>query len=300
MRIILIALLLVLAAPPAGLRGGTTEAPPPYRDEILKYRAHREAELTADDGWLTVIGLFWLRTGANVTGSAAGSDVRLPAKAPARIGVFELRDGQVTFTAEPSAHVTSGGTPLGPQPVAAPRGDESALAVGDLRLFVIHREDRFGIRMRDLRSARRERFTGLRYFPIRSEYRVPAAFVPYNPPHTVAVPNVLGQNPEMESPGYVTFTLHGKTLRLEPVYEDDEKKDLFFIFKDTTSRDSTYPAGRFLHADLPKDGFVTIDFNKAYNPPCAFTDFATCPLPRKENQLPVRIEAGELAYHLKR
>jgi uncharacterized protein (DUF1684 family) len=108
---------------------------------------------------------------------------------------------------------------------------------------------------------------------------------------------VLGQNPEMESPGYVTFTLNSQSLRLEPVFEDDEKKDLFFIFKDTTSRDATYPAGRFLHADLPKGGFVTIDFNKAYNPPCAFTDFATCPLPRKENQLPVRIEAGELAYH---
>jgi uncharacterized protein (DUF1684 family) len=91
--------------------------------------------------------------------------------------------------------------------------------------------------------------------------------------------------------------LNGKSLRLEPVFEDDEKKDLFFIFKDTTSRDATYPAGRFLHTDLPKDGVVMIDFNKAYNPPCAFTDFATCPLPRKENQLPVRIEAGELAYH---
>jgi uncharacterized protein (DUF1684 family) len=298
MRIILIALLLVLAAaPPAGLWAGTTEAPPSYRDEILKYRAEREAELRADDGWLTVTGLFWLKPGENVAGSAAGSDVRLPAKAPARIGIFELRDGKVTFTADPSAHVTSAGKALGSQPMAAPRGDESALAVGDLRMFVIHREDRFGIRMRDLRSAMRKRFTGLRYFPIRSEYRVAATFVPYNPPRTVAVPNVLGQNPEMESPGYVTFTLHGKPLRLEPVYEDEEKKDLFFIFKDTTSRDATYPAGRFLHAALPTNGVVTLDFNKAYNPPCAFTDFATCPLPRKENQMAVRIEAGERAYH---
>jgi uncharacterized protein (DUF1684 family) len=151
--------------------------------------------------------------------------------------------------------------------------------------------------VRDLNSAARRQFQGLRYFPIRPEYRVRATFTPYNPPRVVAVPNVLGQNPEMESPGYVTFTLNGKSLRLEPVFEDDEKKDLFFIFKDTTSRDATYPAGRFLHTDLPKDGVVMIDFNKAYNPPCAFTDFATCPLPRKENQLPVRIEAGELAYH---
>jgi uncharacterized protein (DUF1684 family) len=287
MRSILIALIAYFVAAPADT----------YRAEILKYRAAREAELKADDGWLTVTGLFLLKPGTNVAGSAAGSDVHLPSKAPARMGVFELKDDKVTFTADPSAHITSAGRQVGPQAVAGPRGDESALAVGDLRMFVIHREDRFGIRLRDLKSPMREQFKGLRYFPIRPAYRVRAQFTPYTPSHTVAVPNVLGQNPEMESPGYVTFVLNGTSFRLEPVYEDDEKKDLFFIFKDTTSRDTTYPAGRFLHADLPKDGFVTVDFNKAYNPPCAFTDFATCPLPRKENQLPVRIEAGELAYH---
>jgi len=287
MRIILIALAATFVSAP----------PDSYRDEILKYRAQREAELKADDGWLTVTGLFWLKPGANVAGSAAGSDVRLPAKAPARLGVFELKDGAVTFAADAAAHVTSAGQHLGTQRTNAPRDDKNALAAGSFRLFVIHREVRFGIRVRDLNSAARRQFQGLRYFPIRPEYRVRATFTPYNPPRVVAVPNVLGQNPEMESPGYVTFTLNGKSLRLEPVFEDDEKKDLFFIFKDTTSRDATYPAGRFLHTDLPKDGVVMIDFNKAYNPPCAFTDFATCPLPRKENQLPVRIEAGELAYH---
>lgn len=297
MRIILIALAALSAArPPAPPQPGNAGTRS-YYGEIRTHRAQREAELKADDSWLTVTGLLWLEPGSNVAGSADGSDVRLPAKAPARIGVFELKDGTVTFTADASAHVTSRGRPLGTRPVAAPRGDEDAFAVGDLRMFVIHREDRFAVRLRDLKSGPRQRFTGLRYFPIRPEYRVRAKFTPYNPPRTVAVPNVVGQNPEMESPGYVTFTLRGTSLRLEPVYEDEEKKDLFFIFKDTTSQDSTYHAGRFLHADLPKEGVVTIDFNKAYNPPCAFTDFATCPLPRKENQLPVRIEAGELAYH---
>jgi uncharacterized protein (DUF1684 family) len=269
-----------------------------YRDEILQYRHAREAELSADDGWLTVAGLFWLWPGSNVAGSAAGSEIRLPAKAPARVGVFELKDRKVTFSADPAAHVAAGGKPVGSAAIAAPRDDSGALAVGDLRMFVIQRADRIGIRLRDLRSTARQRFTGLRYFPIRPEYRVRAKFTPYTPPHTVAVPNVLGQNPEMESPGFVTFTLNGKPLRLEPVYEDEDRKDLFFIFKDTTSVDSTYPAGRFLHAEQPKAGYVIIDFNTAYNPPCAFTDFATCPLPRKENQLPIRIEAGELAFHL--
>ena len=288
MRTILIALLATFFLAPSGAS---------YREEILRYRAQREAELKADDGWLTVAALAWLEPGANPAGSAAGSIVRLPAKAPARVGIFELKDDTVTFTADPSAHVTSAGKPLGTTAIAAPREDKDALAVGDLRMFVIHREDRFGIRVRDLKSPMRQEFKGLKYFPIRPQYRVRARFTPYSPPHAVAVPNVLGQTPAMESPGYVTFSLHGQSLRLEPVYEDNEKKDLFFIFKDATSRDATYHAGRFLHADLPQDGFVTLDFNKAYNPPCAFTDFATCPLPRKENQLPAAIEAGELAYH---
>jgi uncharacterized protein len=268
-----------------------------YRDEILKYRASREAELKSDEGWLTVAGLFWLQPGANVVGSAAGSDIRLPNKAPARVGVFELKDGAVLFTADPRARVTSTGKPLAAGAVTAPRGDESALAIGDLRMFVIRRDDRFGIRLRDLNSATRREYKGLRYYPLRRAYRIRATFIPYEKPRRIAIPNVLGHAPEMESPGYVTFTLNGKTFRLEPVYETDERKDFFFIFKDTTSRGETYPAGRFLHADLPTNGAVILDFNKAYNPPCAFTAFATCPLPPKQNQLPVRIEAGELAYH---
>jgi uncharacterized protein (DUF1684 family) len=281
-------------------QAGTPSArpsPPSYRAEIARFQKDRAAELKADDGWLTVAGLFWLKPGVNVAGSAPGSDLLLPAKAPGRVGVFELQDGRVTFRADPAAHVTSGGTRLGPGAIEAPEDDAAALAAGDLRMFVIKREDRFGVRLRDLKSPTRTGFKGLSFYPVRAAYRVRAAFVPYEHPHQVAVPNVLGQNPVMTSPGYVTFTLSGRKWRLEPVYETDERTDLFFIFKDLTSRDATYPAGRFLHAPLPRDGVVVIDFNKAYNPPCAFTAFATCPLPRKENQLAVRIEAGELAYH---
>jgi uncharacterized protein (DUF1684 family) len=268
-----------------------------YRSEIHKYRADREASLRADDSWLTVAGLFWLKPGPNVAGSAPGSDIVLPRKAPARLGVFELRDGRVTFVADTAAHVTMAGKRVGATAVVAPESDDDALVAGDLSMFVIRREDRYGIRLRDVNSAMRRAFKGLQFYPVREAYRVTARFVPYDKPRTIAVPNVLGQAPEMESPGYVTFTLNGRELRLEPVYETSEKTDLFFIFKDLTSRDATYPAGRFLHAPLPKDGTVTIDFNKAYNPPCAFTDFATCPLPPKQNHLPIRIEAGELAYH---
>ena len=272
--------------------------PGSYESGVRQFQRQRAAELTADDGWLTVAGLFWLEAGANVAGSAPGSAIRLPAKAPAKLGVFDLKNGRVTFRAEPSAPVTSRGKPVGTAAIDAPTDDAGALAAGDLRLFAIKREDRFGIRMRDLKSPERLGFRGLRFYPVRPAYRIRATFVPYAQPRKVAVPNVLGQAPEMTSPGYVTFVLNGTQRKLEPVYETDERKDLFFIFKDLTSRDATYPAGRFLHTPLPQDGIVILDFNHAYNPPCAFTDFATCPLPTRENQLPIRIEAGELAYRL--
>lgn len=271
--------------------------PAGYRDALAQHRAARVAELKADDGWLTVAGLFWLSPGLNTAGSAPSSAVVLPAKAPPRIGRFELKDGRVTFTAEPGSGVTSGGRPVTSIDLSERGSAPVVLAVGDLRMFLIRREDRVAIRMRDLDSAPRRQFKGLQYFPVDPSLVVTASFVPYAEPRTIPIPNVLGQTPGMESPGYVTFVVNGRTLRLEPVYETSERKDLFFIFRDQTSRDATYPAGRFLHAPLPENGRVVLDFNKAYNPPCAFTDFATCPLPPKQNQLPVRIEAGELAYH---
>lgn len=273
------------------------QAAPSYRGEMEKFRATREAELKADDGWLTVAGLFWLKPGANTAGSARGNDIVLPAKSPARLGTFTLENGVVRFTADPSAQVTSGGQRVTTLGFDVRAGDRGAIVSGDLVLFPIQRGDRIGIRMRDGQSAMRRGFTGIRSYPVDPASRVTAKFVAYPQPRTVRVPNVLGQTPEMISPGYVTFTLHGRSLRLEPVFESDERNELFFIFNDLTSRDMTYPAGRFLYAGLPKDGVVILDFNKAINPPCAFTDFATCPLPIKENRLPVRVEAGELAYH---
>jgi uncharacterized protein len=268
-----------------------------YRADLEKHRADRVAELKADDGWLAVAGLFWLKPGANVAGSAPSSDLVLPSKAPARLGIFRLEEGRVSFTADRGSGVTSNGRPVTSIELRGSGAEPVMLAVGDLRLFVIRRGERFAIRMRDLNSPARAAFKGLDYFPIQPSLVIKAKYVPYEQPRKIPIPNVLGETPEMESPGYVTFTLDGRELRLEPVYESSEKKDLFFIFKDLTSLDATYPAGRFLHADLPIDGQVILDFNRAYNPPCAFTEFATCPLPPKQNQLPVRIEAGELAYH---
>lgn len=287
MRALVLALALSTAA---------ADVTPAYRAEIEKYRKDRIAELTAPNGWLAVQGLFWLHDGANPAGSDPASEIKLPPRTPKKAGVFTLKDKTVTFTPEPGTAVTSAGKPVETFTFDPQKGEDSAVTINGVTLFVIRRSDKIGVRMLDPESDARKHFDGLKYFPLDATYRVKAKFIPYEKRKTVQVPNVLGQLVPMESPGRVEFTLDGKPYSLEPVYETAKHEDLFFIFKDLTSRTETYAAGRFLHTPLPKDGVVDLDFNRAYNPPCAFTDFATCPLPVKENQLQVRIPAGELRW----
>lgn len=267
-----------------------------YDDNLRRWRADREAALTADDGWLTVAGLFWLRPGLNRAGADPSNDIVLPAgAAPARLGAFQLSDGVATFTAEPGTSVTSGGRPI--ETLALTAGSEApAVEVGRLTMFLIKRGDRYAVRMRDRDSPMRRAFTTLAWYPVDRASRVTGRFTAYAEPKTIPVPNVLGDTPEMVSPGFVEFTLGGESLRLEPVFETSDARELFYIFGDRTNGDTTYHAGRFFYSELPENGHVVLDFNKAYNPPCVFTAFATCPLPPPQNTLPVRIEAGELMY----
>jgi uncharacterized protein (DUF1684 family) len=266
-----------------------------YRAEIEKWRHQREEALMAEDGWLTVAGLFWLKEGENTVGSKRRNNFLLPkASAPERVGVFEFHHGVTTFQAAAGVPVTVNDRPttratLKPDSSGSP----DLLRVRGLTMFVIQRGDRFGIRLKDKDSERRRDFTGTRWFPVKEEYRVAAKYVPYDPPKKISIPDILGGVEEETSPGYVEFTLRGQHYRLDPVSEGDE---LFFIFKDQTAGKETYPSERFLYTSLPKNGEVTLDFNRAVNPPCAFTPYATCPLPPKRNHLPVRIEAGELRY----
>lgn len=266
-----------------------------YRAEIEEWRRRREAALKSDDGWLTVVGLYWLKHGVNTVGTGPACDIVLPPNsAPATVGVFDLHDGLVSFQAAANVTVTvndatTTSSPLKPDSSGSP----DILRLNDLTMFVIERGGRYGIRLKDKNSEMRKAFTGIRYYPPKEEYRVKAKFVPYNPPKMIAVPNILGQIDQEPSPGYVIFKLNGREFRLDPVTEGDS---LFFIFKDLTSGKETYPPGRFLNTDRPKNGEVILDFNQAYNPPCAFTPYATCPLPPEENKLPIAIEAGELRY----
>lgn len=251
-----------------------------YEAEIAHWRQQRETSLRRDGGWLTVTGLFWLHEGENKVGKSPGNDIELP-DGPAQAGVFELHRGKVT------AKLSGRARELRPD-------TDDVVQAGRLRLYVIQRGDRFAIRMKDPESPFLRGFHGLDYFPAREEYRLTGRFVAE--PRKIPIANIVGQNELDDSPGYVVFSLRGRQFRLRPVLEEPGAQELFFIFRDQTAGKETYGAGRFLYTDLPKDGQVVLDFNKAYNPPCAFTPYATCPLPPAENRLAVRIEAGEKTY----
>jgi uncharacterized protein (DUF1684 family) len=253
-----------------------------YPDEILEWRKKRDAALRTPDGWTSLAGLFWLREGANRFGKDAANDIAL-ADGPAQAGVFELHGGQVTVAMD------------GQTRALQPDSKGGTVTVGRLSLLVIKRGERYGIRLKDPQSPYRTGFRGIEYFPIGEAYRVTARWV--LAPKQLPILNILGQTEPSENPGYAVFRLHGQELRLYPIIEVPGDKQLFYIFRDLTTGKETYPAGRFFYSEMPKDGEVVLDFNKAYNPPCAFTPYATCPLPPKENYLQVRIEAGEKTYH---
>lgn len=267
-------------------------APPDYAATIDKWRRQREARLRSEDGWLAVAGFSWLADGANLVGSAPGSAVPLPADAPARVGTLTKAGGVTRIRLEAGVEATLDGRRLVPGTDGAmPEG--AVLRVGRLSLIVIRRDGREAVRLRDPESRARREFPGLEWFPVAPAYRIVARWEPFASPLPLTIASVMGYTTDYPSPGQAVFEIGGRELRLTPVLEEPDAKELFFIFRDATAGRETYGAGRFLYADLPEQGRVVLDFNKAVSPPCAFTRYATCPLPPKENRLDVRIEAGE-------
>lgn len=256
---------------------------------IEEWQARRAERLQAEDGWLTLIGLFWLNEGQNL--------ITVPSKSVTTPITLVRKGAEVTL--QPSAGLTIEGKPVD-APVALRNDNDAAgptvVRVGTVRFNVIKRGDRYGLRVKDSDADTRVKFEGLDYYPIDSKWRVEARFEPYNPPKKIPIDDVTGMRSESIAPGALVFTLDGKEYRIDPVLEEGTD-ELFIIFKDATSRDETYQAGRYLYAAKPgPDGKTVVDFNKAYNPPCSFTPFATCPLPPPQNRLPIRIEAGEKRY----
>ena len=293
MRLLVIPALVLIAA---GGAFAQSPAATSEQDRIAAWRTSRVTELTADDGWLTLVGLHWLHDGVNRAGSAPDADLPLPPAAPASLGTFTLIGGHVTFAASTGVTVTVDGNPFTSGELAL---DKTVLTSGSLRMLVIQRGPRIGLRVRDLANPARLEFKGVEAFPIDEGARVEARFEPFNPRKQVPIVNVLGDVIDTPSPGRLIFRLHDAEYAVDALIDDPAEPDLFVMFRDRTNGSSTYPAGRYLHVPLPVGGKTTIDFNQAYNPPCAFTAFATCPLPPKQNWLKTAVEAGEKNYHLR-
>jgi hypothetical protein len=270
----------------------------PHVEEILRWREHRVARLTGPDGWLSVVGLAWLEEGENAVGSDPTSKVLLPSEnVPGRIGVIRVEGESAVASFSPGSGVTHAGRPVETLRLEDDSsGDPTLLRLGSLSFHLIRRHDQLAVRIRDEGSLAREAFTGIDYFPIDPEWHVEARLEPYDPPRSVVVPTVLGSEETYAMPGAIVFSHDGLSHRLEVFLEAGET-DLFIVFGDLTNGQDTYGGGRFLYAPPPGEaGSLAVDFNKAYNPPCVFTPFATCALPLPQNKLPIRVGAGEKLY----
>lgn len=267
-----------------------------YEASITQWHRERIKELKGEEGWLALAGLFWLEPGENTFGSGPANKIVFPeGKIAAQAGTFILADNQVKVKVEEGAHVQLGGNPVQEAVVytsdttVAPR-----MKHGSLAWFVIKRGNKYGVRLLDMESDVRTNFKGIDRYPVNINWKLEATLEPNTTGRKIAITNVLGQTSDEETPGALVFTVGGQEYKLDALKEGDQ---LFLIFADKTNGHETYGAGRYLYTDLPDaNGKVILDFNKAYNPPCAFVTYATCPLPPKQNFLPIPVPAGEKAF----
>lgn len=274
-------------------------SPEQHAEEVERWRRGRLEKLTGPEGWLSLVGLWWLSEGDNRVGSDPANDAVLPEDtSPPAVGVVRVRDGIATFIPAPGWPVRHRGRPVTDSLRLDDDsgGDPTILSLGTLSFFVVRRGGVLAVRVRDADAAARSEFRGIEHYLVDIRWRIEARFEPYDPPRATLVPTVLGTEETYPTPGSVEFEVNGASHRLD-VFLEPPGKDLFVVFGDHTNRDETFGGGRYLYARPPgEDGAVVLDFNKAYNPPCVFTAHATCPLPLPQNRLPIRIEAGEKRY----
>jgi len=268
-----------------------------YEKQIKKERGDRIDRLMTPTGWLSLVGMHWIEVGTTRVGHGDDNGTKL-AVGPARIGMLTLtKDGKITLQPEHGTPLTIDGKPLsGPAHLVsdADGGEPTVIGFndGNASFIVIKRGDRYALRVRDAFASTRSNFPGLDYFPISKDYRFQATFIPHEKGKKIEIMNVLGMVEQMDNPGEVVFTKDGREYHLDAVDEGDGR--LFLIFADRTSGHESYPSARFLYAANPGGkGNTVVDFNLAYNPPCAFTNFSTCPTPPLQNRLDLRVEAGE-------
>jgi len=265
---------------------------PEYIKEIQQWDQKRESRLKEETGWLNLAGLFWLKEKDNSFGLAKDNDIIFPS-GPEHTGILTLKDSVVTAKINPGIEVNANGNPVTEIILKDDYSDSTTvLECGSLRWNVIKRTEGYAIRLRDLNAPLLKNFNGIERFPIDEAWKITAKFEKYNPPKKLIIPDIFGSTEEENSPGAVVFQVNGKTYRLDAL--DAGENMIWFIFADETSGEETYGAGRYLYTNKPDtNGNVILDFNKAYNPPCVFTKFATCPFPPKENFLKLKITAGE-------
>ncbi|WP_263381975.1 DUF1684 domain-containing protein [Granulicella arctica] len=273
---------------------------PSYLLTLDRWRKDHAAALTQPDGWLSLIALEWLKPGDTTVGSAPGSSLRLE-HAPPHLATFRLT-GNTVLLIQPTGGFPHDATLNGHPVLSVPVPLDAEFQSGTYLIVLIKRGDRLYLRVKDSAAPTRQAFRGLHWYSPDLQYRVTARWVPSAMAGNLAVTNVLGQLSHESSPGMAEFTLYGQTIRLFPIMDGDSKNTLFFIFRDTTSNSRTYGAGRFLYTGLPSNGLgrtgtIVLDFNRAENPPCAYTPYATCPLPPQQNRLTLPIPAGEQRYH---
>lgn len=269
---------------------------PEYIKSIKEWRAERIKNLKKDNGWLNLAGLYWLKPGENTFGTNPGNDIVFPkGKAPGKIGTLILKNSNVELKVAPGVKVTEGGKPVKDMMLKNDMsGDPTVLDIGFLRWFIVQRGDRFGVRLRNLDADLVREFKGTDVYPVDESWKFKATFVKYDPPKIISIPTIIGTVEEDTCPGALLFDKDGNSYKLDAISEGDR---FFIIFADLTNGEETYGAGRFLYTSKPdSNGNVVIDFNKAYNPPCAFTPYATCPLPPKQNYMNIRVTAGEKKY----
>jgi len=264
-----------------------------YENSILKWRQEMDKNLRRENGWLALAGLFWLRKGTNTIGSDPESDILLPRRAPSRLGTFAFNENDVTLNVEASLPVEVNGVETTSVRLDADQEDvPSFITFNGMRMVVVRRSKGVGIRVWDNTRAERRAFPSREWYPVKEEFRVPAAYTRYETPKIVKMPDILGAILDEPMQGFVTFELGGRKHEL--IVEELPDHRLFVQFMDPTNNQRTYPSGRYHYTDAQENGRVFVDFNKAYSPPCAFTKFATCTFPPQENHLAVAIEAGEI------
>jgi uncharacterized protein (DUF1684 family) len=267
---------------------------PDYLKEIEQWHAKRIERLKGPSGWLNVAGLFWLKNGISSFGTGQDNDIVFPSALGAeKAGFFVLENGTVKQLIREEVVVTSSGLPVKELVVYNPDSSrQQVMEAGSLQWFIIKRDSKYGVRLRDFNHAALTSFHGVDRYPVDASWKVIAHWEA-TPGRTIAITNILGQTTPQASPGTLVFTLDGNEFRLDALDEGDPD-ELFIIFGDDTNAKETYGAGRYLYVPRPNaQGQVTLDFNKSQNPPCAFTDFATCPLPPIQNVLSLGITAGE-------